>query len=83
MPNENVQFDIDTGTRPVVQSKNSKLTQWVIKYSGGRIKDNKQANYIALGFVVLALAISFFLFFGGKSNPERPFEGGSSPNFSE
>ncbi len=42
-----------------------KIVQWVIKYSGGLIKNEKQAYYVILGFVALAIIISLFLFFGG------------------
>lgn len=42
-----------------------KVIQWVIKYSGGYIKDEKRASYAILGFVVLAIIISLFLVFGG------------------
>jgi len=42
-----------------------KIIQWVIKYSGGLVKDKKQADYVLLGFVVVVIIISLFLFFGG------------------
>ena len=45
-----------------------KIVQWVIKYSGGAVKDERQANYVLIGFVVLAIIVSFFLFFGGSSS---------------
>lgn len=41
-----------------------KMIQWVIMYSGGLVKDEKQANYVLIGFVVVAIAISLFLIFG-------------------
>ena len=50
------------------QTPTPKIIQWVIKYSGGLIKDENQANYVLLGFVVLVIFISFFLFLGGGSN---------------
>jgi hypothetical protein len=40
-----------------------KIIQWLIKYSGGLIKDEKQAQYVLLGFIVLAIIVSLFLFF--------------------
>lgn len=43
-----------------------KIIQWIIKYSGGLIKNPKQAAYFLLGFIVLAIVISLFLFFGGE-----------------
>lgn len=42
-----------------------KIIELVIKHSGGLVKDEKQANYVILGFVTLAIVISLFLFFGG------------------
>jgi len=56
----------------------SKMVGWVIKYSGGYIKNKNQANYVLMGFVVLAIAISLFLFFGGgetqiEVSPVRKF----------
>ena len=48
-----------------------KIIQWVIKYSGGHIKDGKQASYVLLGFVAVAIVISLFLFFGGGSSANK------------
>jgi len=45
----------------------SKIIQWVMKYSGGYIKDERRASYVILGFVVLAMIVSLLLFFGGDS----------------
>ena len=42
-----------------------KMVQLVMKWSGGAIKEQKQAEYILLGFVVVAMAVSLFLFFRG------------------
>lgn len=44
-----------------------KMVQWVIKISGGSIKNEKQAQYVLLIFVVIMIGISLFLFFGGQS----------------
>ena len=43
---------------------NPKIISWVIRYSGGLVKDEKQASYVLLGFVVVAVVISLFLIFG-------------------
>jgi len=49
-----------------------KMVQLVMKYSGGAIKEQKTAEYVLLGFVVLAIGVSLYLFFGingsGKSS---------------
>ena len=42
-----------------------KVIQWVIKYSGGLVKDEKQASYVLIGFVAVAIVIVLFLIFGG------------------
>lgn len=41
----------------------SRITGWVIKNSGGFIKNERQAEYALLFFVVLALIISIVPFF--------------------
>lgn len=59
---------------PIV-SKNSErlgLVGWAMKHSGGLIKDERQMEYILLGFVVAAIAVSLFLVFGGKSENIPP-----------
>ncbi|MBU6431461.1 MAG: hypothetical protein KGJ58_03135, partial [Patescibacteria group bacterium] len=50
------------------QTPTPKIIQWVIKYSGGLIKDGKQASFVLLGFVVAAIIVSMFLFFGSGSS---------------
>ena len=55
------------------QTPTPKIVEWVIRYSGGAVKDERQANYFLIGFVALTIVVSLFLFFGGgrtSSNPE-------------
>jgi len=47
-----------------------KIIQWVIKYSGGLIKDERQANYVLIGFVVVMIIISLVLVFSGNEKQE-------------
>ena len=54
------------------QTPTPKIAQWVIKYSGGYVKDEKQASYVLIGFVVLAIIISLFLIFGGSGSVGSP-----------
>lgn len=65
--------------RQSFQTPTPKIVHWVIKYSGGLIKDEQQANYVLIGFVMLAIIISLFLFFsGGKDdsvNIQEKFKG--------
>lgn len=44
-----------------------KIVKLVIKLSGGAIKEQRQAEYILLLFVLIIFFISFYLFFSGLS----------------
>lgn len=48
------------------RSQTPKVIELVMKYSGGYIKDKKQASYVVWGFIVITLIVSFSLFFGGS-----------------
>ena len=48
-----------------------KMIQWTIKCSGGLIKDEKQANYVLIGFVVVAIIILLVLVFGGRGSETK------------
>lgn len=48
-----------------------KMVRLVIKCSGGVIKEQKQAEYVLLGLVVLMFALSFYFFFGGKPAKQK------------
>ncbi len=66
-------------SRQSFQTPTPKIVEWVIKYSGGYVKDEQQANYVLIGFVALAIIVSLFLFFGGGGAPApkippSPFE---------
>ena len=54
------------------QTSTPKIVGWVIKYSGGYIKDERQANYVLIGFIVVTIAISLFLVFGGGGTAGSP-----------
>jgi len=54
------------------QAPTSKIVQWIIEYSGGIIKDENQANYFLIGFVVVAVVFSLFLIFGGEGSVGSP-----------
>jgi hypothetical protein len=66
------------------QTQTPKIVGWVIKYSGGYVKDEQQANYVLIGFVVVVITISLFLVFGGfsssKAIPPIPNAGVGDPN---
>lgn len=50
----------------VGKSDTPRMVRFVIKYSGGLIKDQKQAEYVLLGITLLFFLISGYLFFGGN-----------------
>lgn len=41
----------------------TKTVQWVIKYSGGLLKDEKQASLVLIGFALVTTIIALFLIF--------------------
>lgn len=51
-----------------------KVIRWVIKYSGGLVKDEKQASYVLIGFVAVAIVVVLFLIFGGGGQSQRETE---------
>jgi hypothetical protein len=48
------------------------VVKFVMKYSGGAITDERKAEYVVLGFVVVALALSLYLFFSAGSSEPAP-----------
>ena len=65
-----VKSSIEQAKQSVAVSPTSdapKIVQLVMKISGGAIKDERQAGYVLLGFVVVAIIISLFLVLGGSS----------------
>lgn len=57
---QNVEFDEWRPNNQYVK-KRLTLTDFAIKYSGGLIKDEDQANYIILVFVAIIVILSIFL----------------------
>lgn len=47
-----------------------KLTNLIIKNSGGLIKDERQANYVILAVVLLVIILSVVIFFSALGFPE-------------
>lgn len=54
-----------------------KIIQWVMRYSGGLVKDEKQAIYVLLGFVAVAIIVSLFLIFSVGGGPHIPLPRGA------
>ena len=55
-----------------------KVVRWTMKLSGGLIKNEKQASYVLLGFVVVAIIISLFLFFAEEG--VKPIDSVTTPD---
>lgn len=53
---------------PYVSPFAPKIIRWLIKYSGGLIKNESWAAYVLIGFVALAIIVSLFLFFGEEKS---------------
>lgn len=74
----NVEFQ-ETRVEHSYYSGTPKVIQWVMKYSSGLIKNEKQAKYVILGFVALAIIISLFLIFkrgpGGENREDLFLQG--------
>jgi hypothetical protein len=51
-----------------------KSVQWIIKHSKGFIKNEKEANYVLVGIIILSVIIILFLFFNKEGNMERKAE---------
>lgn len=49
-------------------AKKTGMIEWVIKYSGGLIKDEKKAQYVLLGFTALIITISLFFISNSRSS---------------
>lgn len=52
-------------------NKPSKIVQWIIKYSGGTVKDENQANYVLIVFVMVTIIYSLFLLFSVEKNTRQ------------
>lgn len=72
--NGDIQFKEEWRPQQFVPRKSwgEKLAGFLVKYSGGLIKDENQASYVIIGLVVVAIIISLFLFFGGGRGSESP-----------
>ena len=49
-----------------------RMVRWVMKLSGGSITEQRQAEYVLLGFTIIAIIISLFLIFGGGDKNVSP-----------
>jgi hypothetical protein len=77
-PSSRIKFEGEEFQRPrSFQTPTPKIVEWVIKYSGGYVKDERQANYVLIGFVVLVIIVFLMVIFSGGSkippSPPTPF----------
>jgi len=49
-----------------------KIVDWVMKYSGGYVKDERYATYVIFGFVILVVIIVFLLIFNQEGTAYKP-----------
>lgn len=66
-------FDVEQFQRTrSFQETTPKIIEWVIKYSGGYVKEEQQASYVLIGFVGVAITISLFLIFSTVRSSSPP-----------
>lgn len=71
-----VTFEEDNYQREEVieQPKVPKTVSWVIKYSGGIIKTNRQATYFLIGISIVFILISIWIFSSrGESTVQQEY----------
>lgn len=70
---EGVSFDTDIESYKAIKIYNEtatpKMVKAVMKLSGGAVKDQRQAEWVLLGFVVVVIGISIYLAFGFNTRP--------------
>ena len=72
--NSGIQYE-DKGWKAVKyyrETDEPKVIKLLIRYSGGLVKNEKQAVYILLGFAILAIIVSLFLWFGNNVSEPPP-----------
>ncbi len=58
--------------RYATHNNTSRITNLIINYSGGLIKDEKQAQYLLLIISILAIITSLFFILGTKDSKQQP-----------
>lgn len=80
-----IEYSSEEYIRPIcsVPNNESKIEQWLINHSFGKINDKKQASVFLLGLVVFIFIIILFLLLGQDGNPKRqasPFRNHNATN---
>lgn len=73
--NADVRFDESQYSNSSYGNNTSKLIQAVIKYSGGLVKNEKQATYVLIVLIIVFLLISLSMFKSAFSGPSVAPEG--------
>lgn len=70
---EGVRFETDSykAIKFYKETDTPKVVKLTMKWSGGAIKSKRQAEYVLFAFVIIAMAVSFYLFFrrGSRVSP--------------
>ena len=69
-----IKFDIPSygAVKYYSETDTPKMVKLVMKWSGGAIKEQKHAEYLLLGFVVVVIGVSIYLFIGGGHTSHKP-----------
>ena len=71
-PNEKgVIFESESSIAPVIirpSKPTSGMARMVMRITGGLASNETQANYVLIGFVVVALVVTVFIFLSGSLN---------------
>ena len=67
---EGVKFEVPSygAVKYYQETETPKMVKVVMKLSGGAVKNQKQAEWILFGFVIVAIGVSLYLVFGGLGN---------------
>ena len=79
---EGIQFEVPSygAVKYYNETDTPKMVKLAMKLSGGMIKTERQAEYVLLAFVIVAIGVSLFLMLGGEkskipsSPPPTPFQ---------
>lgn len=72
------EFEVKNAEQPTVnqpleqKDETPKMIGWVMKYSGGIVTEERQAEYVLLGLVLVAVIASIALFFKTRPNTAPP-----------
>ncbi len=84
--NFGVQFEEWKPSTETFKENSAKMIRWIIKNSGGVVKNKKQASLVLFLFSLIAFSVSLYLFFGidaskdlKKIIPEKPYVDPAKP----